>query len=111
MSLTKIAGIIIATSNPKVFNVEKKMRVDYFYLTLKESNGRIVLIYISSSSLGLYSESQSKVYFFDKRSGKTIKHRMVNPARLLKQKVIVEGDMTLKQDGYYMSYVRSLKIM
>ncbi len=111
MSRRKITGIITGISDPKVFNVEKKTRVDYYHLTMKDTTGRVILVYISAASLGLFSESQSKVYFFDKRSKKKMRHRMVTPARLVDQKVEVIGDLVLKQDGYYMSYLESLTIV
>ena len=111
MTVTKVSGTIINVSAPKVFSIGKKVKSDYFHLTMKEQNGREILIYLSSVALGLYSETQSKIYFFDKKKKKMMKHRMVTPARLLNQKVIVNGELTLKHNGYYMNCLKSLVIV
>ena len=111
MTRKKIAGIITGMSDPKVFSTEKKMRVDYYHLTMEDETGRMILLYISAASLGLYNESQSKVYYFDRKTKKTIKHRMVTPSRLVDQKVEVVGDLAMRKDGLYMSYLESIKIV
>jgi hypothetical protein len=111
MTSAKILGTVIAVSNPKVFKVERQAKADYYHLTVKDDKGREILAYISAASIGLFSEGQSKVYFFDKKTKKLIKHHMVTPARLVHQRVRITGDLRLQQDGYYMSYVRSLVLI
>jgi hypothetical protein len=110
--MQQIEGKIMSVSNPKEFRIDKKPSnyssnvSDYYHIVVKENNGNEILIYLSTSSMGI-SNPQKSVIFFQK-GNQWIRTVMVNPRKYFGKKVIVEGE---KKNENYMSRVTAFKLV
>jgi hypothetical protein len=111
MAKVTTTGIVTSVSTPKVYSVTKKTKLDYFHLGFIDRSQRSILIYLPATAIGLYNEKQSKIFFMNKKTNKWTKHVMVTPNRLLKQKLMVCGDLTLKDKILYLNRIEWIKIL
>lgn len=110
--MTTIEGKIIAVSNPKEFRTGDKPSnyksnvSDYFHIVVKENNGNEVMVYISTSSMGIVNPQKSVIFF--KKGTQWMRTVMVNPRKYTGMKVIVEGE---KKNENYISRVTAFKLI
>ena len=110
--MATIEGKILTVSDPKEFRTGDKPSnyksnvSDYYHIVVKEGNGNEVIVYLSTSSMGISNPQKSVIFF--KKGNQWIRTVMVNPRRYGGMKVIVEGE---KKNENYMSRVTAFKLI
>lgn len=110
--MNTIEGKIISVSNPKEFRIDKKPSnyssnvSDYYHIIVKENNGNEMMVYLSTSSMGIVNPQKSVIFF--KKGAQWIRTVMVNPRRFVGTKVSIDGE---KKNDNYMSRVTAFKLL
>lgn len=135
MGKGKVTGVVIAVTEPKVFERRnatnnRVMRMDYYHVLLRIKKNKNVKVYfpvnanvshspsyirrggrkVLDGGKGFYSRNKF-VKILNENTGEWIDYQIANPKKLTGYTVEVTGDVKKNDDGnYYMNRIEEFKV-
>ena len=108
-----IIGELKRVSAPREFNIQNKRGIiDYYHLGIKTDEGKRVLVFLSTQSLGWGGDiNQSKIWYWNSQKGRKMKTSMSNPEKYLGKRMKIVGYLETIEElsqKYRMNNVKEL---